>query len=252
MINKEPIYLQINRALRNLITEKKYEIGHKFLTERLICKEYNVSRVTANKALSSLVSENILEFKKGIGTFIKTIPTEIDYQMAFNSFIHNVRQIGKTPSSDLVSFSIISSGLIDSEIRDALKIKSDCNVFQLKRIRKADNLPVSYEERYIIAEYCPNLSDMGFAGSFYTFFRDEYKLIINETEDKIQTGSLEKREAELLDSKTGYAGFIISTTCYIGEHIPVSWVKSVYKPGSIEISNSLYGNNDQLFSINIL
>ncbi len=76
MINKEPVYIQINKALRLLIIKENYSAGDKFLTERSICEMYNVSRSTANKSLSSLVSENILEFKKGIGTFIKSVPLQ--------------------------------------------------------------------------------------------------------------------------------------------------------------------------------
>lgn len=83
MINKEPVYIQINKALRMLIIKESYSAGDKFLTERSICDMYKVSRSTANKSLSSLVSENILEFKKGIGTFIKSVP---DLNISYSRF----------------------------------------------------------------------------------------------------------------------------------------------------------------------
>ena len=74
MINKSPLYQQLNNALLKMIHKEKFQTGDKFLTERAICELFEVSRATANKALSSLVSGGILEFKKGVGTFIKSIP----------------------------------------------------------------------------------------------------------------------------------------------------------------------------------
>jgi DNA-binding transcriptional regulator YhcF (GntR family) len=69
-LSREPIYQQLNRILRELIGGD-FQIGDQFLTERKICQQYQVSRATANKALSNLVSEGLLEFKKGIGTFVR-------------------------------------------------------------------------------------------------------------------------------------------------------------------------------------
>ncbi|HAK47450.1 MAG TPA: phosphonate metabolism transcriptional regulator PhnF, partial [Spirochaeta sp.] len=59
MINKDPIYQQLNNELRELLTDDQFKVGDKFLTERMICDRYDVSRTTANKALSNLVSEGL-------------------------------------------------------------------------------------------------------------------------------------------------------------------------------------------------
>src|ERR1035437_2311019 len=68
---KEPIYQQLNNHLRALITSGEDAAGTQFLTERQICERFGVSRATANKALSNLVSEGLFEFRKGMGTFVR-------------------------------------------------------------------------------------------------------------------------------------------------------------------------------------
>ena len=68
---KTPIYQQLSQQLRDLIRQGEFKANDQFLTERQISDRFGVSRATANKALSNLVSEGILEFKKGIGTFIR-------------------------------------------------------------------------------------------------------------------------------------------------------------------------------------
>lgn len=70
MLNKEPVYQQLISVLLEVIREGDFRPGDKFLTERSICEKFGVSRATANKALSSLVSRGILEFRKGVGTFL--------------------------------------------------------------------------------------------------------------------------------------------------------------------------------------
>ena len=38
MINKDPIYQQLNRLLRQKISSDEYQVGDKFLTERMILR----------------------------------------------------------------------------------------------------------------------------------------------------------------------------------------------------------------------
>jgi DNA-binding GntR family transcriptional regulator len=52
---KDPVYLQLNRALRELILNGEIAVGDRFPTERQVSTDFGVSRPTANKAISSLV-----------------------------------------------------------------------------------------------------------------------------------------------------------------------------------------------------
>jgi DNA-binding GntR family transcriptional regulator len=67
---RDPVYQQLSRALRAQITSGEIPFGEQFLTERQIAERYQVSRPTANKALGGLVTEGLLLFRKGIGTFV--------------------------------------------------------------------------------------------------------------------------------------------------------------------------------------
>ena len=70
-IIRTPIYQQLNEMLRGLIRATEFKAGDQFLTERQVSDRFGVSRATANKALSNLVSEGLLEFQKGVGTFVR-------------------------------------------------------------------------------------------------------------------------------------------------------------------------------------
>ena len=90
----DPIYQQLNKILRELMATDEYGVGDRFLTERAICDRFNVSRATANKALSNLVSEGLLQFKKGVGTFVLQKPPEVT-SPTIASFTLNTRAAGK-------------------------------------------------------------------------------------------------------------------------------------------------------------
>ena len=58
--------------LRKLLSSGLYPPGARFLSEYEIENRYNISRITANKAVSILVAEGLLERgKRGSGTFVK-------------------------------------------------------------------------------------------------------------------------------------------------------------------------------------
>src|SRR6478672_10049530 len=103
LLVKEPIYQQLNCQLRTLITSGEYADGSQFLTERQICERFGISRATANKALSNLVSEGLLEFRKGIGTFVRG--RALDYNLkALVSFTDKAVAAGKRPTTEVLQF----------------------------------------------------------------------------------------------------------------------------------------------------
>ncbi|WP_343348886.1 FadR/GntR family transcriptional regulator [Terrisporobacter petrolearius] len=72
MKRKEPsLSLQIADDLKEkIIVKKEYKIGDKLPNENLLSDELNVSRTTLREAIRILVTENILEIKRGKGTYI--------------------------------------------------------------------------------------------------------------------------------------------------------------------------------------
>jgi DNA-binding GntR family transcriptional regulator len=55
---RSPIYQQLHDQLRQILSAD-YEVGQQFLTEREVSERFGVSRTTANKTISSLVSEGL-------------------------------------------------------------------------------------------------------------------------------------------------------------------------------------------------
>lgn len=70
----EPKYRMIKKALLEEVRQGDYLPGHSFITEREVCRNFGVSRITAIRALNDLVDEGVLVRKQGKGTFVAGPP----------------------------------------------------------------------------------------------------------------------------------------------------------------------------------
>lgn len=67
---KKAMYLQISDDLRSKINSEYYKIGGKLPTENELMDIYSVSRVTARKAMDTLVQEDLIIRRPGRGSFV--------------------------------------------------------------------------------------------------------------------------------------------------------------------------------------
>lgn len=228
-LNKSPIYQQLNAILRQLLASDEYQVGDKFLTEREICKRFDVSRATANKALSNLVSEGLLEFRKGVGTFVRVKPTD-DGLHSLASFTGNTLAAGKKPSSKVLQFETVKAGSVSKEIAESLQVDADEDLYLIKRLRLADNRPMILEHRYVVSKYCPGLKRESLTGSLYACFVNEFHLDITGADETIRAVSINKEEAQLLEVEEGGAGFLVVAIGYINGDTPLWYERTLHRP----------------------
>ena len=128
-----PVYQQLHDRLRTALTAE-YQCGDQFLTERDTSDKFQVSRPTANKVLASLVSEGLLEFRKGLGTFVRRHVLDYDVR-SLVSFTEKARAAGKKTSTQLLTFGKLTASAADEMVRTALAIESDATLWELDRVR---------------------------------------------------------------------------------------------------------------------
>jgi GntR family transcriptional regulator len=237
---KEPIYHQLHNLLRSLVTKGEFPVGSKFLTERQICERFGVSRVTANKALASLVSEGVLEFRKGVGTFVRD--RGLDYNLRYLvSFTEEAIAAGKRPSTQVLHFETVEAKDVLDEVPSLLKAEPETKLYYVERLRLADNLPVIYERRYIVAEYCPELTRADLEGSLYAVWTQKYRLEIEGADERIRAVHLRGPEARALRVRDGAAGLLIRSVGYLNGGRPLWFERTLYRGDAYEFHNRLGG-----------
>ena len=237
---REPIYQQLNSQLRLIVASGEVPVGGKFLTERQICERFGVSRATSNKALSNLVSEGILEFRKGVGTFVRG--RTLDYNLrALVSFTDKVIAAGKTPSTEILQFHFLLASDVLDDVPEVLKVGPHDGLYYIERLRLADDLPVILERRYVVAEHCPNLTATDVEGSLYKLWTERFQLAIEGADESIRAVNTRGADARALRVRDGAAGMLILSVGYLAGHRPLWSERTLYRGDSYEFQNQLGG-----------
>ena len=229
---REPMYQQMNEILRELLKSGEFAEGDQFLTERQIAERFEVSRPTANKVLGGMVAEGLLEFRKGVGTFVCSPRLNYDIQTLV-SFTEKVREAGKTPGTRLLRFDRVRAAEADGEVALKLQVEGACELFAITRLRLADQVPVILERRWVPVEKFSGLTRQELRGSFYALCREKYGLRIAESDQTIRAVKLIGDEARTLEVRGGAPAFLVSAIGYSGS-TPIWWEKTLYRGDAYE------------------
>lgn len=236
-LSTSPIYRRLEDELRTLLAAK-YGRGDRFLTEREIVDRFEVSRPTANKVLAGLVSAGLLEFRKGIGTFVRC--DAIDYDLgALVSFTNKARAAGKAPSTKLLKFAKVAADDVDKAVRTALAVAGDDPLWELERLRLADGVPVIMERRYVVQSHCPKLTRAQASGSLYRAWTDTYGLAIAGADDTIRAVTLKGADAAALDVPRGTPAFEVTGLGRLGDERPLWWERTLYRGDQYQFHSRL-------------
>ena len=94
MLDKRPLPQIITDKIIDLIESKELLPGEKLPSEQELMKELNVGRGTIREAIKSLVSRNIVEIRRGVGTFVAKNTGVVEDPLGF-SFINNKKKLVK-------------------------------------------------------------------------------------------------------------------------------------------------------------
>lgn len=234
---RSPVYQQLNDRLRALVRDE-FRPADQFLTERQVSERFQVSRATANKALASLVSEGLLEFRKGVGTFVRG--DLIDYDLrSLMSFTEKARAAGRTPSTQVLAFEKAAAATVSPDVRAALRVDEATGLWSMVRLRLADAAPVILETRWVVAALCPRLTRRQAAGSLYAAWTEAHGLRIAGADETIRAIGLTADEAAHLAVPAGSPALEVVSTGYVEGGQPLWWERTLYRGDAYEFRNRL-------------
>jgi GntR family transcriptional regulator len=230
--SSEPVYLRLNEQLHSLLLSRDYAEGDRFLTERQIAERYGVSRPTANKALASMVAESLLEFRKGVGTFVARPRLAYDLDTLV-SFTEKAKVVGKRAATRVLQFDEVVASVAGQEVSEQLRVPPGETLFFMCRLRLANDLPVILERRWVPRRLCPALTRADLRGSLYKLWKTKYKWKLSEANQTIRAINIVGADAKLLDVQPGTACLLVSAVGF-SEDEPVWWERTVYRGDAYE------------------
>jgi GntR family transcriptional regulator len=234
------IHQKLIDILRALMRSGAYEPGSQFLTEREIAERFRTSRPTANKALSSLVSEGLLEVRRGAGTFVREAVLDYDLERLV-SFTDKARAVGMMPGTELLAFCKLAASDSPPHMVRSLGVSENDELIYMERIRMADRKPVIYERRHVVGALCEAMTRADCKGSLYAYWTEKCGLTITGADEVIHAVNATKTQAAHLRISPGTACFQIIATGFVAGDRPLWHEETLYRADAYEFRNRISG-----------
>ena len=233
--SRVPLYCKLAEIIEEKIDGGVYKVGSMIPSERDLCTQYNMSRITVRNAIDELVQKGKLEKIQGKGTYVldKSIVQSLGNVYSFSK---EMEKQGRISSTKLVCKKIIKANV---KIAEKLKINEGDEVIYLERLRCAEYVPVVLEKTYFSKVDYEFVLDIDLDSKpLYKTLEFEHGVVINRAVETFKACELNSYESELLNCKSNYYGLLVQRTSYCGSEI-VCYSSLVSKGDTFEFTVQL-------------
>ncbi|MGV8953947.1 MAG: GntR family transcriptional regulator [Cypionkella sp.] len=218
-----PRYEQLYRYLAQAIADGRLVQETQLPPERDLAALAQVSRVTVRKAVAQLVTDGVLDQRRGAGTFVRNPRHREPYLSKLLSFTDYMRHRGKTPTSSVMSQGIFAP-TPDEQV--ALGLSSADRVARIERLRSADGIAMAVEWVSLPQDILPDPAGVG--SSLYDHLRAN-GTAPSRAVQRIKAVNLGVDEAALLNLPEGAAVLRIDRTGYLPTGRPIEFTRGLYR-----------------------
>lgn len=229
-----PLYLQLQKLLRDAISNQIVVMDDAIPTERDLASEFEVSRITVRKAIDGLVGEGLLNRRRGAGTFVTGARVEKSFSK-LSSFSEDMHSRGRRPSSSWISK---ASGAVTPEEALSLGLSPGSLVYRFQRIRYADDVSMAIEYATIPGYCLPSVAVV--QESLYDALeRSGYRPI--RALQRLRAIAFDADQAELLGIKAGQPGLFIERRGFLADGRAAEFTQSFYRGDAYDVVAELNG-----------
>jgi len=200
-------------------------IGDAIPSERQLCVDLGVSRLTVRAALDDLVREGLLVRKRGSGTFVSE--PKIAQELTMTSFTEDMRRRGMVPGSRTLELRTSPAGPWLGRI---LHVSPSEPIVVVKRLRLADHETMAIETLHVRASLVPGLTAEDLEErSFYELLSERYALDVVGGQQTVEATVTNEEESEALGVPLHSPAFLFERTTRSRAGEIVEYVRSLYR-----------------------
>jgi GntR family transcriptional regulator len=219
--DSQPLYQQLQRAIRDAIERKVLAPDDALPPEREMAADLSVSRITVRKAIDGLVEEGLLVRRQGSGNFVAS---RIEKNFAkLTSFSEDMRSRGRTPKSVWIKR---SEGHVTPEEALTLRLGPGTPVYRFHRLRYADETPMCLEYATIVGTALPSLNAV--KNSLYEALESAGNRPVRALQ-RLRALLLNAEQAKLLHAREGDAGLLVERIGFLRDGRAVEFCQTYFR-----------------------
>lgn len=221
---KKPVYKVIEEKIKKDIEDGILKNGDLIPSENELKNQYNISRMTVRIALNNLVNEGYLYKHKGKGTFVNY--TKIEKRLdGITGFSEQMRQNNIESFNKIISINLITATKI---VAEKLSINYEDEVYQIERLRYANNTPICYEMVYLPKTIFNTIDESVFEGSFYEYVENNISKITYCTQ-KIEARQAGEKYSKYLEINEDMPLLYVSVVSNLDNGRPFEYTRCFYR-----------------------
>jgi GntR family transcriptional regulator len=231
-----PLYFQVEQDLASLIAKGEFAPGSRLPSEDELIEKYCVSRTTIRKAIQELERLELIEIKRGKGTYVRA--DKIDQELTgLTGFVEDMVAAGLHPSAKVLGTAIVEA---TEEVARQLRLPIGTQVMQIKRVRMADASPISLDETYLPLELGQRVVENDLEiYPIFSLLEGKYDTPLLEADYRLEAISADSSIAGSLGIEVGAPIMLIERVSYSLNSRPVDFEKLYYRGDKIRLSTRL-------------
>lgn len=221
-----PLYHQLQASVEARIGSGEWPPGRQLPSERELCEEYGVSRITVRQALAALANAGRVARQQGIGTFVAPLRIE-QHLNRLTGFTDEMQERGQKADAQLLRLERVPATFA---VAQSLQREMGDPVIVVHRLRLADSEPLALETAYLREDLFPGLIDAKLEDhSLYRLLGDRYGIVPTRAEQQIESTSCPTAEARLLGVRKGMPMLHMIRVTYSQDDRPFEHTESYYR-----------------------
>ena len=219
-----PLYFQVAQKIEAAIMDGELPAGSRLENEVALGERLGLSRPTVRRAIQELVDKGLLVRRRGIGT--QVVHGQVTRGVELTSLFEDLTRSGKKPSTRMLEIKVVKA---DSKMADILAVAVGSECLYVKRLRLADDVPVSVLENWLPADFIDLDRDAMIEHGLYQLLRSR-GVNIRVAKQRIGARKASVLESELLEIDKNSAVLTMDRTAYDNSGRAVEFGHHCYRP----------------------